>query len=99
VGRLLGALFGPREAAGVQASVDMPETEVARRVRAAVAALSPRHREAFVLYELEGLSGERIARILDCPLPTVWTRLHYARAEFQRLIEGGAPAGRDHADR
>jgi RNA polymerase sigma-70 factor (ECF subfamily) len=85
--RALGALFGPREAAAAQASVDLPEGDLARRVREAIAQLSPRHREAFVLYEIEGLSGEQIAGIVDCPLATVWSRLHYARQEFQRAVE------------
>jgi RNA polymerase sigma-70 factor (ECF subfamily) len=99
VTRVLGTLFGPREAQAAQASIDLPETEIGRRVQAAVAQLSPRHREVFVLYELQGVPGEEVARILDCPVATVWTRLHYARQEFQRAIEGaadpeGTPRGR-----
>ena len=39
-------------------------------------------RSAFVLFEIEGLSGEEIARIQSVPLNTVWTRLHHARQEF-----------------
>jgi RNA polymerase sigma-70 factor (ECF subfamily) len=42
-------------------------------------------RIAFVLYEIEGLSGEEIARIQSIPLNTVWTRLHHARREFFEL--------------
>lgn len=92
VTRVLAAVFGPREAAGLQASVDLSEDDITRRARAALQRLSPRHREVFVLYELEGLAGDEIARILDCPVATVWTRLHYARAQFQRAVEdvGGA---------
>ena len=62
---------------------------MSRRVRGAIAQLSAPQREAFVLYELEGLPGEQIARILGCPIGTVWTRLHYARMEFQRAVEEG----------
>ena len=40
---------------------------------------------AFVLFEIEGLSGEEIARIQSIPLNTVWTRLHHARREFFAL--------------
>jgi DNA-directed RNA polymerase specialized sigma24 family protein len=36
----------------------------------------------FVLYELEGLSGEEIAAVVGAPLKTVWTRLYHARREF-----------------
>jgi DNA-directed RNA polymerase specialized sigma24 family protein len=39
-------------------------------------------RSAFVLFELEGLSGEEIARIQSVPVNTVWTRLFHARREF-----------------
>jgi RNA polymerase sigma-70 factor (ECF subfamily) len=85
----LGVLFGAREAEAVQASVDLSEAELARRTQAALALLSPSHREVFVLYELQGLTGEQIAEIVECPVPTVWSRLHYARAEFRRAIEDG----------
>jgi RNA polymerase sigma-70 factor (ECF subfamily) len=44
--------------------------------------MSPKKREVFALFELEGLSGEAIAERLACPVNTVWTRLHHARAEF-----------------
>jgi len=40
---------------------------------------------AFVLFEIEGLSGEEIARIQGVPLNTVWSRLHHARREFFAL--------------
>jgi len=42
-------------------------------------------RSAFVLFEIEGLSGDEIARIQSVPLNTVWTRLHHARREFFAL--------------
>jgi RNA polymerase sigma-70 factor (ECF subfamily) len=87
VRQTLGRLFGAREASAIQASVDLPEDELARRTAAALAELSETHREVFVLYELQGLTGEQIAEIVGCPLPTVWSRLHYARHEFRRAIE------------
>jgi RNA polymerase sigma-70 factor (ECF subfamily) len=42
-------------------------------------------RGAFVLFEIDGLSGEEIARIQSVPVNTVWTRLHHARKEFFAL--------------
>jgi RNA polymerase sigma-70 factor, ECF subfamily len=42
-------------------------------------------RTTFVLFEIEGLSGEEIARIQSVPVNTVWTRLHHARKEFFAL--------------
>jgi RNA polymerase sigma-70 factor (ECF subfamily) len=90
----LARLFGAREASTVQASVDLPEDELARRTALALAELSETHREVFVLYELQGLTGEQIADVVRCPLPTVWSRLHYARLEFRRAVEarGGVMA-------
>jgi len=47
--------------------------------------MAPKKREVFVLYELEGLAGEAIAELVGCKVETVWTRLHYARQEFEQL--------------
>jgi RNA polymerase sigma-70 factor (ECF subfamily) len=49
--------------------------------------LAEKKRAVFVLFELEGLSGEEIARAVGCPLKTVWTRLHHARREFHQHLE------------
>ncbi|MBL8915115.1 MAG: RNA polymerase sigma factor [Archangium sp.] len=67
-------------------------------VQRALTPLSSAKRDVFVLFELQGLTGEETAQALDIPLKTVWTRLFYARREFaaevQRLEElehaGGA---------
>jgi RNA polymerase sigma-70 factor (ECF subfamily) len=60
-----------------------------KRVEAGLAALSPSERAVFVMFEMEGLAGEEIARIVECPVATVWRRLHYARQKFQERIEAG----------
>jgi RNA polymerase sigma-70 factor (ECF subfamily) len=57
----------------------------ARAVGELLARLSPKKRDVFALYELEGLSGEEIATLVGCSVATVWTRLHYARRDFMRL--------------
>ena len=49
--------------------------------------MSEKLRTTFVLFEIEGYSGEEIARIQDVPLGTVWTRLHHARKEFWKLLK------------
>lgn len=48
--------------------------------------LSERKRTVFLLYELEGCSGEEIATLVGCPLKTVWTRLFHARHEFAQHV-------------
>jgi RNA polymerase sigma-70 factor (ECF subfamily) len=62
------------------------EAENRRFLQALVARMSEKLRTAFVLFEIEGYSGEEIARIQDIPLGTVWTRLHLARKEFWKLL-------------
>jgi RNA polymerase sigma-70 factor (ECF subfamily) len=58
----------------------------AQRVKLALDQMKPTHKEVFVLFELEGIEGEEIARILRCPHATVRRRLHYARQEFETLL-------------
>lgn len=52
----------------------------------ALATLTDAKREVLVLFEMEGLSGPEVAEALGCPLKTVWTRLHYARREFEKVV-------------
>ena len=73
---------------------DWSEAMAAERVRQTLDKMKPLHREVFVLYELEGVDGEAIARVLDCPAATVRRRLHYARQEFEQLLCAGDPAGK-----
>ena len=57
-----------------------------RILAALLAKLNPDRRAALVLFEIDGLSGEEIARIQGVPLNTVWKRLHTARKEFLALV-------------
>jgi len=52
-----------------------------------LARMPEKRRAAFVMFEVEGYSGEEIASLLEIPLGTVWTRLHHARKEFFELVE------------
>jgi RNA polymerase sigma-70 factor (ECF subfamily) len=51
-----------------------------------LARMSEKRRTTFVLFELEGYSGEEIAQIQTLPVKTVWTRLHHARKDFLRMV-------------
>ncbi len=44
------------------------------------------YRTTFILFELEGLSGEQIAEITATPIGTVWVRLSRARNRFLRRM-------------
>ena len=48
--------------------------------------LNPDQRAAFALFEIEGYSGEEIARLQGVPLNTVWARIHKARKKLQTRI-------------
>jgi len=61
-------------------------SKTAERVRQVLERMKPMHKEVFVLFELEGIEGEEIARILRCRPGTVRRRLHYARQEFETLL-------------
>lgn len=55
-------------------------SELASRVRQAIATLPDAYREVVALCELEEMSYEEAAAALDCPVGTVRSRLHRARA-------------------
>ncbi len=54
------------------------QLEAAERVREAVEELPPEHRVVITLRFIEDLSYQEIADIVDCPLGTVKSRIHYA---------------------
>ena len=57
------------------------------QVRAAVSELPVEFREAVVLCQLEELSYEEAARLLDCPVGTIRSRLHRGRALLLAKLE------------
>lgn len=57
------------------------------QVRAAVLGLPSEFREAVVLCELEELSYEEAARLLECPVGTIRSRLHRGRALLLAKLE------------
>ncbi|WP_424190531.1 RNA polymerase sigma factor [Actinokineospora sp. G85] len=54
--------------------------ERAAAVHRAIAALEPSQRVPLVLRELEGMSYEEVAAVLELPVPVLHKRLHRARA-------------------
>jgi RNA polymerase sigma-70 factor (ECF subfamily) len=73
------------------------EREQSERLRAALAALAPIHREVLVLREIEDLSYGEIARITGVPTGTVMSRLSRARERLQAAYQAmyGAATGTD----
>jgi len=69
------------------------QRERMEHVRAAILDLPAEFREAVVLCELEELSYEEAARVLECPIGTIRSRLHRGRALLLAKLEmlRGAP--------
>jgi RNA polymerase sigma factor (sigma-70 family) len=61
-------------------------------VESALGALPPDFRAAVVLCDVEGLSYEEIAAILDVKLGTVRSRIHRGRSMLRKALEHRAPA-------
>lgn len=70
-------------------SRSLEQRDAQQRVGRALESLTLAKREVFVLFELQGLTGEDIAAALRIPLKTVWTRLFHARKEMSAAIERG----------
>lgn len=68
----------------VAPAVDLPDLATVVDVSAALAALTPEQRAVLVLRDLEGLSEEAVAALLQVPEGTVKSRLHRSRAAFAR---------------
>jgi RNA polymerase sigma-70 factor (ECF subfamily) len=68
--------------------------ETVARVRQAIATLPENYREAVVLCELEEMSYEEAASALDCPVGTVRSRLHRARALLAEKLHDEQPLRR-----
>ncbi len=65
------------------------EGQASRQLATAIERLSEAERAVFVLFELEGLSGQDIAEIIQRPQATVFRRLHDARKRFTAVLEEG----------
>jgi len=98
--RPANSLESMRESTGVEPTdrnpVSAPEhpLEVSERqamVRRALDSLTEEYRAVLVLKEMEDLSYEEIAGIVNCPVGTVRSRIHRGREELrqrlQRLLE------------
>lgn len=69
-----------------------PDREVQRAefrelFQRALKQLSPEHRTALTLREVEGLSYERIASLTGCRVGTVMSRIFYARRQLQHILK------------
>jgi len=82
-------------AAQEKQSIDAPQTEDLERRRAldrldrALAAIDVGRRAVLVLHEIEQMTAPEIARTLEIPLNTVYSRLRAARIELDHALKSG----------
>jgi RNA polymerase sigma-70 factor (ECF subfamily) len=60
--------------------------ELQEKLNGAMQKLSEPHRLAVTLHDVQGLSHEEIAKIMDCNVGTVRSRLFYARQQLQAYL-------------
>lgn len=65
----------------------MSDKEIRLRIDDAIQKLSPEHRTAIVMREIDGLEYTEIAEQMGCSLGTVMSRLFYARKKLQALLK------------
>jgi len=65
---------------------DASLTELQEKLNAALLKLSEPHRLVVVLHDVQGLSHDEIAKVMDCNIGTVRSRLFYARQQLQGFL-------------
>ncbi|MCU0749676.1 MAG: sigma-70 family RNA polymerase sigma factor [Akkermansiaceae bacterium] len=65
----------------------MAQGELRVKIEIALGKLSPEHREAVILKDVQGLSYKDIADVMECSIGTVMSRLYYARQKLQTLLK------------
>ncbi len=60
--------------------------ELQNKLNAALMKLSEPHRLVVVLHDVQGLSHDEIAKVMDCNIGTVRSRLFYARQQLQSML-------------
>jgi RNA polymerase sigma factor RpoE len=61
-------------------------TELQQKLNEAMQKLSEPHRLVVTLHDVQGMSHEEIAKIMDCNIGTVRSRLFYARQQLQGAL-------------
>jgi RNA polymerase sigma-70 factor, ECF subfamily len=80
-----GAATAPKSE--MEPAARISDQEIRERIDAAIARLSPEHRTAIVMREIDGLEYSEIAEQMNCSIGTVMSRLFYARKKLQALLK------------
>lgn len=65
---------------------DIALSELQKKLNEALLKLSEPHRMVVVLHDVQGMSHDEIAEIMDCNIGTVRSRLFYARQQLQGFL-------------
>lgn len=77
-------------APGLSPDVAAEQVEIGDIVRQALMGLSSTQRAAIVLFYVQGFTLAELAYIMDCPVGTVKSRLHYACKAFRERLRQDA---------
>lgn len=77
------------EALSSKTSTEKPALlkELQYKLNEALQTLSVKHRTVIVLFEIDDLSHQEIADIMNCSVGTVRSRLHYAKKQLQAKLQ------------
>jgi RNA polymerase sigma-70 factor (ECF subfamily) len=67
-------------------SKNVEREELRQQVRLTVAEMPDKLRQVLVMCDIQGMPYEQIAKVLDCPIGTVKSRLFHARADLARRL-------------
>jgi len=65
---------------------DVNLSELQEKLNEALLKLSEPHRLVVVLHDVQGMAHDEIAKVMDCNIGTVRSRLFYARQQLQALL-------------
>lgn len=86
VREFFGGFLGSAEKHDASLEARVEARQSLKLVEQALRKLSREKREAFALFEIEGLSHQEIAELTGAKVETIRTRVHYARKDFERLV-------------
>lgn len=101
--RETGSVEAARAASGREPTDERPQADPAHDlhtaerqtlVQSALSELAEEYRTVIVLREMEGLSYEQIAELVDVPIGTVRSRIHRARTELREKLSRAMAAER-----
>jgi len=65
---------------------DVNLTELQQKLNEALLKLSEPHRLVVIMHDVQGMPHDEIAKVMDCNIGTVRSRLFYARQQLQALL-------------